>query len=137
MPTPLPVNLFRINVTFDVVNKELSFSGPDIGEDRMIYVPQGIAMLSFHLVTTGNSSPSTDAAFQSVPIQWFEEDGKTPMPQPGAYTVQWFKPNHFSVIIFNSAIDENKHLFNVIVTYDGNTYGSDPTIVTQPPDGTS
>jgi len=133
MPTPLPVNLFQITVTFDASTRRLSFSGEDI-PNKTITIPQGIGMISFQLETI-NNPPGMDAGFQTVPIQWLEPDGLTPMPQPNSYVVQWFRPKVFTLTCFNSVVDLNTQLFNIVVLYDGKTYGDDPTIVTQPPDG--
>ena len=133
MPTPLPVNLFQVTVTFDASNNSLSFSGEDI-PNKTITIPQGIGMISFQLETI-NNPPDMDAGFQTVPIQWLEPDGMTPMLQPNSYTVQWFRPKVFTLTCFNSAVDRNTQLFNIVVLYDGKTYGDDPTIVTEPPMG--
>lgn len=119
------VYMFNVQVTFDAETRSLSMGG----EDFPLSVPQGIGIISFELTTINGGD--TQASFNSNPIQWFASG--SPIASPGAFLVQWFRPRHFSVIDFNSTIEEQPHPFNVVVSYEGKTYGSDPVIVNEPP----
>ena len=136
----LPVNRFLIQVNFDAETKELILIKDGIvingGE---IEIPQGIAMINFNLVATLNAPEGLQAEFPANPIGWFTStaDTQSPVQDPLNFQVNWFTPSHFTLIDFNSSLVRNSHAFNVIVAYDGNTFGADPTIVNMPPDGTT
>lgn len=124
------VNMLSVGVQYNPSNNTFTFSGPDI-VDREIQVEQGISMIGFSLTTAPESE--YEALFQSDPIQWFEEDGVTPMAQPSAYLVQWFRPKYCTLTCFNADEFENAHTFNIVIAYNGQTFGTDPTIINQPP----
>jgi len=42
---------------------------------------------------------------------------------------------HVTLLDFNSATEPLSHRFNVVVAYMGQTYGSDPIIINEPPGG--
>lgn len=143
-PTPLPVNLFQIQVTFNpgnigTQNPLFTFGGDITG--TTITVPPGPAMIVFHLDT---APPTIPAKFQTAPVQWFGTDGNgnstgEPAPVPGMFSVQRANENSVTLLDFNvnknNIAQEMNHWFNLVVAYDGQTYGSDPSIVNQPPVG--
>lgn len=126
-----PVSVYQIDVTFDAETKQLSFMG-DI-EDRKIRVPQGIHLIHFMLRTT-SFGPELKATFPSYPIQWLGDDGG-PIVQPQCFMGQWCAPHECHLVDFNTARSYVEHKFNVVVIYEGKTYGSDPTIINEPPSG--
>ncbi len=97
-------------------------------------------MIVFSLGTQEGSEH--EAFFQTYPIQWFKTDSEgnktnTPLPIPGSFSFERTSDKLLKLFDFNanlskSLIDTN-HWFNLVVTYDGKTYGSDPSIVNQPP----
>lgn len=103
-------------------------------------IPQGLTMIVFTLDTSGDGD--AEALFQTTPVQWFEtaEDGDAttnPALLPGMFMFQRLGDQLVTLLDFNSnpsggSKDMNHH-FNVVVTYDGETYGSDPTIINLPP----
>ena len=140
----LPVNVFHIQVTFHPENIGRSsglftFRGDIVG--TTITVPYGPAMIVFHLDT---DPPTIPAMFQTSPVQWFGTDvnGESnglPAKTPGMFSVQRSNDHSITLLDFNvnrinSAQDKN-HWFNLVVAYNGQTYGSDPTIVNDPPMG--
>jgi hypothetical protein len=124
-----------------------TFSGDNIDPStREITVWRGIAMIIFNLSTEQIGTPPfpSDAKFQFEPVQWFQhgDDGKStgnPAIQPNMFTLQRIGDNTVTLIDFNSnqspALVDKSHVFNLVVTYDNNTYGSDPTIINEPEDG--
>jgi hypothetical protein len=124
------VNMLSVGVQYNPADNTFTFSGPDI-VNREITVEQGISMIGFSLTTAQGSE--FDALFQSDPIQWFEEDGVTPMVQPSTYLVQWFRPKYCTITCFNADEFMNIHNFNIVIAYNGQTFGTDPVIVNQPP----
>ncbi|HTQ80438.1 MAG TPA: hypothetical protein VMM92_10615 [Thermoanaerobaculia bacterium] len=147
MTLPLPLNLFRIEATFHPENigvsgaPLLTYSG-DITPDREVSVPAGIALIVFNL----NTSPSSPikALFQTSPVQWFETqlDGtnsRVPTLLPDMFMFQRIGDTTVTLLDFNSNqlnsdFDKN-HWFNLVLSYDGATYGSDPMIINEPPVG--
>lgn len=125
------VNIYQVGVTFDASNKEIRFDG-DMA-NREIGIPQGIHMIHFKL-STENGKDGLAASFPSYPIQWLNEEGGTNL-QPQCYLGQWFAPDQCSLVVFNAAGFETRHVFNVVVAYDQKVYGSDPTIINEPPVG--
>lgn len=86
---------------------------------------------------TLNQGDGPIAQFPTYPIEWFVNDGgefNTPIGQPECFEVRWYNPRQCTVIDTNTALFENSHPFNVVVAYENKTYGSDPTIVNQPPE---
>ena len=109
----------------------ITITSPNLIDDQLS-VPQGIGMIVFTLVTIGGSS---QASFPTYPIEWFEQNGnqQTPISQPEGFLVQWHNPTHCTIVDFNSAVTSHAHPFNVVAAYEGKTYGSDPTIINDPP----
>lgn len=126
-----PVTVYQIHVTFDVESKQLTFTG-DI-RDKKINVPQGIHLIHFTLSTISKDREPA-AAFSSYPIQWLGDDGG-PIVQPQCFMGQWCAPHECHLVDFNTAGSYVEHKFNVVVVYEGKTYGSDPTIINEPPSG--
>lgn len=127
------VKLFRIGITFNpnairTGGELFIFSGEDI-VDKTITVPSGLSLISFTLSTISSFEPAT---FPTYPLQWFDGDGN-PISAPSWFTYHWVTPSHFTLLDFNSAIQEIPHPFNIVVAYQGLTYGSDPIIVNEPP----
>ena len=97
-------------------------------------------MIVFNLTTVA-SAPDA-ASFQTSPIQWFQTsaDGTStdmPVEVPNMFTFQRISNQTVTLLDFNSNhIDEpyaKNHHFNLVVVYRGLTYGSDPTIINDPP----
>lgn len=108
--------------------------------NNQIPVPSGIGMIVFNL-STAPGSP-TEALFQTSPVQWFATglDGEAtplPIPTPGMFWVERAADQVVRLIDYNSnqssLVREQTHWFNLVVAYDGNTYGADPSIVNEPP----
>jgi hypothetical protein len=135
--TPFPTMRVQVEVTFDVSKIHLP-EGPISTNliDRRLTVPQGITMIVF-LLETINSPSSEVAVFQTSPIQWFQADGTTPAPTPKMFIVQRLGDQNITILDFNSTPPPSplSHTFNIVVAYGGQTYGSDPTIVNEPPIG--
>ena len=129
------LQIYRINVTLNTNPPEpvVELSGNDLvnGEIR---IQQGMAMIVFVL-----ESPQTGVQFPTYPIEWLETDGVQDTAQPGSFLVQRLGADRCLVVDFNAAPgpDVVRHKFNVLVTFSGSTYGSDPTIINDPPGGGS
>jgi hypothetical protein len=136
----LTVKMFRVTVLFNPTNLESpislvcdDFRGAPVINNGQIPVPQGLALIVLDLVTLpgGTASP---AEFAEEPITWLGEGEPPPIiPKPEVFTVQRFLPYHVTILDFNTVKFEHSHDFNVNITYDGQTYQGDPTIVNQPP----
>jgi hypothetical protein len=140
----IPVHLLEIFATFHpgnigTSNPLFTFSG-DI-EGTTIRVPRGLAMIVFHLET---DPPTIPALFQTSPVQWFGTDlnGNStgrPVETPGMFVVQRADENSVTLLDYNvnrrDSAPDMIHWFNLVVAYDGKTYGADPTIVNEPPVG--
>ena len=133
------LNTVTITVDFDpgkiaASADPITLTGPFLNlgppTPRLLTIPQGITMIVFKL------TPLADAALQpqfaTPPIAWLDAIGTT-VTQADCFVLHPYNPNHFTVIDFNSAQTTQQHLFNVLVTYDGQTYPSDPSIVNEPP----
>lgn len=101
-------------------------------------------MIVFHLTTAITPESLDEAYFQTSPIQWFETDSEgrrrdRPIATPGMFWVERAADKVVRLIDFNSnnspLASEQIHWFNIVVAYKGKTYGADPTIINQPPDG--
>jgi len=121
-----------------------TFSGDIDSSTREITVRQGIAMIIFNLITEEiGTPPFRKAVFQFEPVQWFEtgdngESTGNPALQPHMFMFQRIGDETVTLIDFNSnqsheSVDKN-HVFNLVVAYNSNAYGSDPTIINEPPD---
>ena len=133
MVNSVMIHMLKVDVVFDASDMTFSFGGDiDHKNGNLIEVKQGLSMISFAL-TTVNHTVGHEAGFQSEPIQWF--DGERPISKPSSYLVQWHGLERCTLVCFNSVAEETSYKFNVVVAYDGETYGSDPTIVNMPPDG--
>lgn len=139
---PPTLNTVQLNVEFNPANLTspegpVSISGPFItippNPTRLLLIPQGITLIVFNLIPL---LPGEDAQpqFPTYPIEWFNESGST-ISQPDCFDVHWYNPNQCTVVDFNSALQAQPHTFNVVVAYKNKTYGTDPTIVNQPPIG--
>lgn len=137
MAQQIPVNVLQIQVTFypgniGSPNPLFSFSG-DI-DGTTIPVPPGFAMIIFSLTTDQAIPPAVgQAIFQTSPVQWMSEDG-TPTETPGMFTVQRAHDASVTLLDFNANMQgpDEPHVFNLVVAYNGQTYGADPSIVNQP-----
>lgn len=130
-----PVQILEFLVTFNAVDKTIEITGEDL-INHEIRIKQGISMLVFTLETIPDGS-GLEAQFPTYPIEWFVQSSKGTMPvgQPECFQVQFFNEKRCTIVDFNTVLDAetNKHPFNVVVAYDGKTYGSDPTIINEPP----
>lgn len=109
------------------------------GELTVIPVPSGIGMIVFRLSTLGDGP---GASFQTNAIQWFATDpdglnSNNPTEAPGMFSFHRQSDTIVRLIDFNSNLSESPqettHWFNIVVAYEGQTYGSDPSIVNEPP----
>jgi hypothetical protein len=145
------LKLFQVEVTFHPEALPPS-SGPLFtfilngkvippGEIMSIPVLSGIGMIVFNLKTTPGFR---EASFQTSAVQWFEtgpngEMRDNPVPAPGMFWVERSTDQVVRLIDFNSnhsnEVSEKTHWFNLVVAYEGKTYGADPSIVNEPPDG--
>ena len=140
MPQPVPVSLCQITATFDPVEETLTFTGDINLPEHTIKVLPGVNMIVMNLktrVVTGPESPANAlvAEFPTFPVQWINADGK-PIHAPECFQVQWHGAQRFTLVDFNSLWEGDTPLhyrFNVLVSYNGKTYGSDPTIINEPP----
>jgi hypothetical protein len=134
LPTA-PINILTITVTFNpnaITNGgELFIFSGDMPADKNLIIPPGLSLISFTLGTIPGF-PAT-ATFPTYPLQWFNSTGD-PVPAPDWFTYHWLSERQFTLVDFNSATERMTHPFNIVVAYQGNTYGSDPVIVNQPPD---
>lgn len=128
---------FEVQVTFNAADKTLSLTTPLGVPVETIPIKQGIGMIIFTLNPTLNPTDGLRAEFPSNPVGWFDstDSSQQSLPWPQNFQVQWFNASRFTLVDFNSALVRNDHAFNVIVAYDGQTYGADPTIVNEPPVG--
>ena len=134
-------NIYQVDVTFDAVSRQFSFSGHDVvpgpnGDGVSIPIAPGIQMINFTLLTTG--SPSAEATFEFYPIQWIG----SPELAPAMGLGQWFDSTHCRMVVFNSKSSTgpagagDRHGFIFTVMYEGRAYSSpDPTIINEPPVG--
>ena len=137
----LSVTMYNVLVTFnaaaltDPEQQLFTFGGDASGEGAPLSVFSGLGLVVFQLQTENGDGSA--AAFLSSPIQWFDQSAPggplTPIVQPAAILVQWFDANHFTVVDFNSAQVSNTHPYNVVVSYGGQIYGSEPSIINEPP----
>jgi hypothetical protein len=145
----VPLNLLVIEANFLPDNigtgeSLFEFSG-DITPEKLIKVPSGLAMIVFRLTTEPPIIQPIlpEALFQTSPMQWLATApdgslGGSPKLTPDMFVFQRIGDKVVTLLDFNSnLIDEEvekNHWFNLVVTYGGTTYGSDPVIVNEPPD---
>jgi hypothetical protein len=143
LPLQLPVNIYQIQVTFNPANignpdpeqnPLFTFQGDIVG--TTITVQPGLAMIVFNLET---DPPEPHATFQTSPLQWFGTDAEgnstgTPAMTPGMFWVQLVHERAVTLVDFNvnTTPPGMNHWFNLVVAFNGQTYGSDPSIVNQP-----
>ena len=137
---------FDVHVTFnpagitDPAIPILSFSGSGIKlPEKEIVVKPGIGMIVFDLA---DADGSHNARFQTSPIQWLAPPppgmpANIPVTTPDMFMIQRIGDWNLTVLDFNSAPppDSITHFFNLVVVYEGKTYGSDPKIINEPPSG--
>ena len=145
------LTLFQVGVEFNppAITDPLlplfifTLNGERIPPDQTMVIPvdSGIAMIVFNLTTLPGFP---NASFQTSPIQWFEtglngERRDNSIPTPGMFWVEKSSEQVVRLIDFNSnhshEVHEKTHWFNIVVAYEGKTYGADPTIINEPPDG--
>ena len=125
-----------VTVTFNPAG----IPNPDIPiltfSNREIVVPAGIGMITFHLETVGVSQ-SEGARFQTSPLQWLDpQNPEVPILDPHMFVLQRIGDWDLTLVDYNSVLGSSvTHLFNIVVVYQGQTYGSDPTIINEPEDG--
>ncbi|HEV7506290.1 MAG TPA: hypothetical protein VGS07_15400 [Thermoanaerobaculia bacterium] len=125
-PTPVPLMMSQVAVTFDASSLAIS---TDIPPSEGLLIPAGITMIVLTLSTINGTS---EAVFQTAPIQWFAADNPfAPADPPALFVIQRHGDKKVTLLDFNSAPDS--HRFNIVVAYEGNTYGSDPMIINEPP----
>jgi hypothetical protein len=135
------LSYFKIDVEFNpnaITNQEIPmFTFTMDGEplpDNTLTVPHGIGMIVFNLHTPINPEQDEQALFQTYPVQWLDpENLSRPILTPHMFHVQRIGDQTFTLLDFNSAQSPTTHQFNLVVLYRGKTYGSDPTIVNEPP----
>jgi hypothetical protein len=141
-PTWIPVtlNMVQVTATFDptAIGTLTNPLATNIGAEGLV-IPPGLTMIVMTLVTSppGDFGP---AVFQTSPIQWFDADNAAaPVLAPHMYLIQRIGDQQITLLDFNSnlsSVGENmNHRFNLIVNYNGVTYGGDPMIINEPPSG--
>jgi len=137
------LNRYKLTVFFDTEKvgtgeDPIKIEGPfDPPGSKNLPIPQGIGLIVLEVVTLPLGSVP-EAQFPTYPIEWFVNNGgefNTPIAQPECFQVHWYNPRQCTVVDTNTALFENSHPFNVVVAYENKTYGSDPAIVNEPPDG--
>jgi hypothetical protein len=142
-PTWIPVtlNMVKVKATFNPTLINSTTANPlatDI-EPEGLEIDPGLTMIVMELVTDPPPpSGIAPAVFQTNPIQWFDADNAAaPALDPGMYIIQRIGNHHLTLLDFNSnfsSVGENmNHRFNLIVSYNGSTYGGDPMIINEPP----
>lgn len=150
---PLPTNLLRVTVTFNpnnignpdpAANPLFTFSGDIVGTTITVPAGLGLIVLDLETVPIPILPAPAPAVFQTTPVQWFRTgaDGTStfePSLRPGMFMFQRIGDQTVTLLDFNSnqssePVDKN-HWFHLIVVYNKNTYGSDPSIVNDPPVG--
>jgi hypothetical protein len=129
----LSVNLFRITVVFNPTNIgnpiTLLCNDIQVGESangKQLLIPQGIAVIGLYVMTLPGGD-GTQASFANEPVTWLNGTSAN------AFIVQSWDSGHVTIIDFNTVREASPHAFNVNVTYNGQTYSQDPTIINQPP----
>jgi hypothetical protein len=135
------VQMFNILVEFDVAmvgtgQQPIKLSSGSFTGDKALEVGQGIGIIVLQLVTL-NQGNGPAAQFPTYPIEWFTATGgspvNTPIAQPENFDVHWLNAGQCTIIDINSALVQNGHPFNVVVAYNNQTFGTDPSIVNMPP----
>lgn len=147
MPPPPPIrdtttHVYQIDVTFDPVTKLLSWGGAMDNTTKVLHVAQGVQLIVFSLQPV-NGGIGPQPQFPAYPIEWLGGPGGPMLAPPATFHAQWFNTNRFTLVDYNSTLWEgegvtpagDEHVFNVVVVWEGNTYGSDPTIINDPPGG--
>lgn len=130
------VHIFEIDVIFDPeTSPHVTLTGDvTIGHDRKRTItigkhppgiPQGVHLLRFQLVA------DDAASFPSSPIEWKSADGT--FAQPPDSILHWQSPRQFGMVIFNALGFKDTFHFDVVVSYRGELYTTDPTIICDPP----
>jgi hypothetical protein len=137
---PATLNMVEVIATFNPTNigSPTNPLSTNIEPDGLRIEP-GLTMIVMKLVTSPDPpSGILPAVFQTNPIQWFDADNAAaPVLDPGMYLIQRIGDNQITLLDFNSNfswVGENmNHRFNLIVNYNGATYGGDPMIINEPP----
>jgi hypothetical protein len=125
-------NQFDVDVHFDpTAEPKITFSGNEVLGGK-IAVPQGMAVVSFHLVNASSAQPP--GLFPSDPIQWVKTD-RSPAPQPQALLVQRISDLNVVVQVTNTVVVLGEFPFFMLVQQDRLFYAHDPTIINLPPTG--
>jgi hypothetical protein len=112
---------------------DFTLGNPTGDPPTQISVHPGICMIVFSLAPVEGSL--IQPQFPTYPFVWFNQEGGSSIPQPDCYDVHWYNTNQCTVVDFNSALNTNPHVFNILVSYNNQTYGTDPVIVNEPPMG--
>jgi hypothetical protein len=123
------VNRYVAAVEFDPETFLLEFGGDFV--DKELHVLSGLGMIVLELSTKAGA-PS-QASFPTYPIEWLSADGTVDVDQPIAFQVHRWGPTRLTLIDYNSTDAPHPYRFNVVVTYEGKNYGSDPVIINEPP----
>lgn len=125
------VEIHQAEVLFNPLNETLKLNG--FGVDHTLTLGQGIHMIVLTLKTElPDEAEGPGAMFPAYPVVWVADAGE-PIRQPDYLQVQWHDASHFTIVDFNTVSKERRHRFNILVSYGGKTYGSDPTIINEPP----
>lgn len=129
----------KLNRNEDPVTIEGPFTPPT---SKDLLIKPGIALIVLELVTLHRAEGGPAAEFPTYPIEWFDwlEDGAgtRATSQPECFQVQRFSETRCTIVDYNTTLHwsgSSSHPFNVAVSYNNKTYGSDPTIVNEPEDG--
>lgn len=126
------IRILTIDVEFDPTDRRIHLQGDLGADDTIIQVPQGIGMIVFRLAEGTLSEPLD---FPTYPIEWLERDGLKDTAQPPHLVVQRLDSRHCTIVDFNGqpGPDPIRHKFRLLVTTGLATYGTDPTIINEPP----
>jgi hypothetical protein len=117
-----------IIVRFNSRTGTITFDG-DMHVGDKIRVPQGLALLVFHLE---NEIPDDPGFFPINPIQWADGD-RRPVQPPSPFSVRRMSDVNTTVQVVNTTLDTQEHPFFVMVQHGKSFFAKDPTIINQPP----
>ncbi|HSF43744.1 MAG TPA: hypothetical protein VLT87_28380 [Thermoanaerobaculia bacterium] len=133
MPQLVGVQILAIKVNVDSASTPptIQLSG-DIS-DGEIRMPQGINIIIFIL-----EDLLGEAEFPTYPIEWLKKNDVKDTDQPRSFLVERMDARHCMIVDFNCHPGPDQPMsykFNILATIGGKTYGTDPTIINEPPGG--
>jgi hypothetical protein len=119
-----------ITVTFDANTKTVSFGGAGF-DNGQIALLADVGLLTLELV-----NPPQGVTFPSAPIQFVNTSRLRPINPPRGASVHRLDGARVALLIVASQVvaPERLSFYVLVQTGDGEFFGTDPTIVTMPPD---